>query len=117
MQTVVQFRVDGSDSSRKAVEQHPDKTFVGYIERSFSFLGYQLNQGGLIGVDEPTRQRLVERVHQLYEQGADQVRIGKYVRRWLVRVKSGLDGLTNSFFDDVLQVTTRMCQCQPRLSS
>ena len=111
------IRIVNETLAELEVEQHPDKTFVGYIERGFSFLGYEFNQDGLIGVAEPTRQRFVERVHQLYEQGADQVRVGKYVRRWLVWVKSGLDGLTNSIFDDVLPVTTRTCLSQTRAAS
>ncbi len=32
----------------------------------------------------------VERISQLYEQGADAVRIGQYVRRWLRWAISGL---------------------------
>ncbi len=72
------------------VEQHPDKTFIGRIDKGFSFLGYQINKAGLTGVAPPTRERFVERVNQLYEQGADGGRIGDYVRRWLVWVRSGL---------------------------
>lgn len=111
------IRIVNETLAELEVEQHPDKTCVGYIERGYGFLGYEFNQDGLIGVAEPTRQRFVERVHQLYEQGADQVRIGKYVRRWLGWVNSGLDGLTNSIFDDVLQVTNHTCPNQPRAAS
>ncbi len=32
------------------VETHPDKTFVGRTDRGFSFLGYQINAAGLVGV-------------------------------------------------------------------
>ena len=31
-----------------------------------------------------------ERIHQLYEQGADSCRIGEYVRRWWSWAKAGL---------------------------
>jgi hypothetical protein len=31
----------------------------------FSFLGYDFNQDGLIGVAEPTRKQFVERLYQL----------------------------------------------------
>lgn len=65
------------------VEQHPDKTFVGRVERSFSFLGYQFGptaevetkKAGLTGVAPPTLKRFAERVRRLYEQGASQSRI------------------------------------------
>lgn len=74
------------------VEQHPDKTFIGRIDRGFSFLGYEFKASGLTGVARPTRERFAERIHRLYEQGATACRIGEYVRRWLIWVRSGLQG-------------------------
>ncbi len=76
------------------VQQHPDKTFIGRTGRGFAFLGYQMNAAGLTGVAPPTMERFVERVNRLYEQGAGAYRIGEYVRRWLVWVKSGLQEIT-----------------------
>jgi hypothetical protein len=35
--------------------QHPDKTFAGKLARGFSFLGYEFNASGLIGIARPTR--------------------------------------------------------------
>ena len=35
---------------------------------------------------------LVERMNRLYERGADSLRIGQYVRRWMRWVRSGLAG-------------------------
>ena len=61
------------------VVQHPDKTFVGKLARGFSFLGYEFNASGLIGIARPTRQKFVERISQLYEQNATSSRIGEYV--------------------------------------
>jgi retron-type reverse transcriptase len=77
------------------VEQHPDKTFVGSTNRGFSFLGYEFNADGLTGIAEPTSARFVERIRQLYEQGASVARIGDYIRRWLIWVRSGLDEQVN----------------------
>lgn len=73
------------------VEQHPDKTFIGRISRGFDFLGYWFSPSGL-AVAQQTVQRCLEKVSRLYEQGADDIRIGKYVRRWLQWVRSGVDG-------------------------
>jgi len=73
------------------VQTHPDKTFVGNTERGFSFLGYQINSAGLVGVAPPTVERFVERVNRLYEQGADAIRIDEYVRRWWKWVRGGID--------------------------
>ena len=77
------------------VEQHPDKTFIGRIERGFAFLGYQMNAAGLTGVAPPTLERFVERVTWLYEQGALTC-LGAYVRRWLIWVKSGLQEIIHN---------------------
>ena len=74
------------------VQQHPDKTFVGRICRGFDFLGYRLAATGIVGLAKSTVEKCVERMNELYEQGADFVRIGNYVRRWWLWARSGLDG-------------------------
>jgi len=73
------------------VEQHPDKTSIGWISRGFDFLGYLFTPAGL-DVAPRAVDRCVERASQLYERGADLVRIEAYVlcgQRW---AKSGLRG-------------------------
>ncbi len=49
--------------------KHPDKTFIGRIERGFDFLGYHFWPGKL-GVARKTIEHFVARIHQLYEQPA-----------------------------------------------
>ncbi|MCP4254013.1 MAG: hypothetical protein GY775_11505 [Candidatus Scalindua sp.] len=71
------------------VEQHPDKTFIGKVERGFDFLEYFLKPG-ILGVSRGTFERFTERISRLYEQGADYLRIGVYVKHWLKWVKTGL---------------------------
>ncbi len=57
-----------------------------------------MNAAGLIGVAQPTVERFGKRATRLYEQGA-LARLGEYVRRWLIRVKSGLqDAIDNVAF-------------------
>ena len=70
------------------LEKHPDKTFIGRIDRGFDFLGYRFVAEGL-RLAAQTKQRLVERATRLYEQGAAASRIGEYVRHWLTWVRSG----------------------------
>jgi hypothetical protein len=63
------------------LEKHPDKTYIGKIEKGFDFLGYRFEPRGL-GLALGTLKRFKERITQLYEQGADEHRIGQYVRRF-----------------------------------
>jgi hypothetical protein len=77
---------------RLYVEQHPDKTLIGRISRGFDFLGYGFTPAGLDAAPQ-TIEKCVERVSQLYEQGADMIHIGAYVRRWLRWARSGLRAL------------------------
>ena len=76
------------DSYNLKLEKHPDKTFIGRIDRGFDFLGYRFVAEGL-SLAAQTKQRFVERATRLYEQGAAASRIGEYVRHWLTWVRSG----------------------------
>ena len=76
------------------VEQHPDKTFIGRIERGFTFLGYWITKRGVTGVAPSTWDAFQERLVRLYEQNASldfvQRSVELYVRRWKRWVVSGL---------------------------
>ena len=61
------------------MEKHPDKTFIGRIAKGFDFLGYSFEPKGL-SIAPKTLANFLDRIAQLYEQGADVRRIGKYVR-------------------------------------
>jgi len=71
------------------VEQHPDKTFIGRIERGFDFLGSVMKPAGLEMAPRAIED-CVERVSRLDEQGADLIRIGAYLKRWYSWARSGL---------------------------
>jgi hypothetical protein len=83
------------------VKQHPDKTFIGRIERGFTFLGYWITQKGVTGVAPSAWQGFQERVARLYEQDAPaekvRRRIEQYVRRWKRWVCSGAGEISRSF--------------------
>jgi hypothetical protein len=49
------------------LEKHPEKTFIGRIDRGFDFLGYHLSRKALT-VARETLKRFVERATRLYEQ-------------------------------------------------
>jgi hypothetical protein len=84
------IRVVNQALAELKVQQHPDKTFVGWIAAGFEFLGFRYNSAGLAGVAKATSEKFAARINQLYEQGADAIHIGQYVRRWLRCSSSGL---------------------------
>jgi hypothetical protein len=50
-----------------SLEKHPDKTFIGKIERGFDFLGYHFSPAGL-KVAKKTIANFIEKASRLYEQ-------------------------------------------------
>jgi hypothetical protein len=74
------------------LEKHPDKTFIGKIERGFDFLGFHFSRGGL-RIAKATVQRFVEHAARLYEQDREEPSmpspLGRYVRRWVGWAKCG----------------------------
>ena len=77
------------------MEKHPEKTFIGPIERGFDFLGCHFNPAGL-RVAHETVVRFVARVTRLYEQEPEEAfastRLGLYVRRWIAWAGVGIAG-------------------------
>ena len=76
------------------VSQHPDKTFIGRIERGFDFLGYYFCRGPL-RLAQRTLQNHATRLHRLYEHQkktapAGAVRLDEYVTRWRRWTQAGL---------------------------
>jgi hypothetical protein len=49
------------------LEKHPDKTFIGRVEKGFDFLGYHTTPQGL-SVAPAMLARAIDRAHRLYEQ-------------------------------------------------
>ncbi len=52
----------------------------------------------LLKVSVDTMKRFTQRISQLYEQGADSVRIVKYVMHWLKWVRTGVLGVCHCLF-------------------
>jgi RNA-directed DNA polymerase len=63
------------------VGKHPDKTFIGRIDKGISFLGVYLTHDYL-SVSEESRKKMQKKVAKLYEQGASKTRIGRYIANW-----------------------------------
>ena len=75
------------------LEKHPDKTFIGRIERGFDFLGYHFSPKGL-SVAKENLKRFVSRATRLYEQEPgepyDSSRLGLCVRHWVRQFYGGI---------------------------
>lgn len=67
------------------LEEHPDKTFIGRIERGFDFLGYHFTPDSLT-LAGGTLASFGDRATRLYEQERKgpngPFRLGSYVKRW-----------------------------------
>ena len=59
------------------LEKHPDKTFIGRIDKGFDFLGYHINATTLHPATT-TVQKYWANISRLYEQGVSQRRIEQY---------------------------------------
>ena len=85
--------VHSHKQTHAATRKHPDKTFIGRIERGFDFLGYHFGQEGL-SVAKTTIENFVERAIRLYEQEPGEAfasaRLGSYVRRWVRWTTAGV---------------------------
>jgi hypothetical protein len=73
--------------------KHPDKTFIGRIEKGFDWLGYRISPAGLT-LATKTLKNFVARVRQLDERepraATAAYRLGVYVRRWFRWMLAGL---------------------------
>jgi RNA-directed DNA polymerase len=78
---------------------HPDKTFIGRIERGFDFLGYRFSHQPL-QLAAVTVERFMARCHRLYEQQQKAPELGAvlgdYVTRWRRWAAAGLGELSLS---------------------
>ena len=73
--------------------KHPDKTFIGRIEKGFDFLGYHFDRNGL-SVATATIEKFIVRATRLYEQEKGKPEglplLGLYVRRWRMWALAGV---------------------------
>jgi len=76
-----------------SLEKHPDKTFIGRIERGFDFLGYHFSPAGVV-VAKQMIANFIEKASRLYEQERTAVSAASplemYVRRWLRWANGGI---------------------------
>ncbi len=74
--------------------KHPFKTYIGRIkENGFDFLGYRIGNSktNRLGIAWKTWMNHRDKLTQLYEQNTCSNRIAKYIKHWLIWVKSGVE--------------------------
>ncbi|MBI1875496.1 MAG: hypothetical protein HYS05_16630 [Acidobacteria bacterium] len=85
------------------LEKHPDKTFIGKIERGFDFLGYHFSPAG-VAVAKQTITNFIEKASRLYEQerraGRAAAALEMYVRRWVRWSRSGMNNWRSGRYVD-----------------
>jgi len=87
------------------VEQHPDKTFIGRIEKGFDFLGYHFSKKPLRLADITVKKH-VEHIYRLYEQQKTKKAISdemalildNYVKRWQCWCQVGLSQINTTYY-------------------
>ena len=89
-------RIVNQTLTRLKVEKHPDKTFIGRVEKGFDFLGYHLKPESLAPSCQ-TIKKHAEQICRLYEQGAGIDRIRQYIWRWSLWLKFGFGQLKTLF--------------------
>ncbi len=76
------------------LEEHPEKTFIGRIERGFDYLGYHFSADNLT-LAVVTMANFADRASRLYEQKRERPdgpsRLGAYVRRWCAWASGGAE--------------------------
>jgi len=79
--------------------QHPDKTFIGRIDKGFDWLGYRFGACGLCGMAAKTLEKFAVKLRRLLEQARRDGspdeglprRVAEYIVRWVRWAASGID--------------------------
>jgi len=85
------------------LEQHPNKTWIGKAERGFDFLACHLTPETITPAMQCLK-RCLEHITRLYEQGADQNRIGLCLRNWFRWLMAGGLGMAISISGLVVEL-------------
>ncbi len=70
---------------------HPDKTFIGKVEKGFSFSGYQITNKTLT-INQETIKKHRTKLQQRYAQGASKKDLADYVHRFTRWCRAGMSG-------------------------
>ncbi|EJN6713335.1 hypothetical protein NQN45_004200 [Vibrio vulnificus] len=62
-------------------KQHPDKTFIGRIDKGFDWMGFQFTRDGIVDIAPRSLKKILENIQRLYEQAPQ--RVAEYLNRSL----------------------------------
>ena len=62
-------------------KQHPDKTFIGRIDKGFDWMGFQFARDGIVDIAPRSLKKILENIQRLYEQAPQ--RVAEYLNRSL----------------------------------
>ena len=86
------IRTINRELEKSGLEKHPDKTYIGSIEKGFDFLGYHIGPAEL-RLAKKTIENFINRSLRLYEQGppvSRQRRLEAYITNWMRWANGGL---------------------------
>ncbi|MGR6859369.1 hypothetical protein ACU5EH_02965 [Aliivibrio salmonicida] len=63
-----QRRVEPQFFNQFSFVQHPDKTFIGKIDKGFDWMGFQITMQGIVSIAPRSMDKLIIKLAQLYEQ-------------------------------------------------
>ncbi|MEM9281360.1 MAG: reverse transcriptase domain-containing protein [Verrucomicrobiota bacterium] len=86
------------------MRQHPDKTFIGRVERGFDFLGYQFGEDGLAGLSRRSLGNVLRNLSHRIASGASREALEQYLRRWNGWAKGGLGQLAGRPDDQIRSI-------------
>ncbi|EAZ5467814.1 hypothetical protein CCP50_24710 [Salmonella enterica] len=98
-------------------EQHPDKTFIGRVEKGFDWMGFWFTEKGCDGVAPRALQNFKDRLRRLYErvrqwpEDLRHRRMAEYVRAWY---RWAVSGVQNSGHTEPVVSHVRLLRSGPQ---
>lgn len=92
---------------------HPEKRFIGRAERGCDFLGFTVHPLRRLEPSVVSIQLLGVRARRLYERGADEDRLRRYVHHWFTWFTSGLGHLAMPAADETRYWRYALNACTP----
>lgn len=77
----------------RGFEQHPEKTFIGRVEKGFDWMGFWFSETGCRHAAPRAVNNFLTKLRRLYERTRRQpaevqaARVAKYVRRWFMWIR------------------------------